>query len=135
MKILECSSRGDKRFSSFYAYVDFLGEYDSIEHHYQNCKRDYNGNKVGKGVKVHHIIINNKQLSSSYLSAFYKLLWIKYLDKHQELVTYAKQYDDSNDMFKGPHTMNCQADVIRSYVKEGRESLLTSDLADLITKL
>ena len=31
MKTLECSSKGDKRFCSFYAFVDFDGKYKSIE--------------------------------------------------------------------------------------------------------
>lgn len=39
MKILECSSRGDKRFSAFYAKVEVFSKLDSIENHYQSCKR------------------------------------------------------------------------------------------------
>lgn len=53
MKILECSSKGDKRFSAFYAKIKVFGIYDSIENHYQNCKRDSNGRPVKKGQKVH----------------------------------------------------------------------------------
>ena len=47
--ILECSSKGDKRFSALYAKVKVFGVYDSIENHYQNCKRDINNQVVGKG--------------------------------------------------------------------------------------
>ena len=39
MKILECSSAGDKRFSAFYALVDVFGVTNSIERHYQSVKR------------------------------------------------------------------------------------------------
>ena len=49
--ILECSSKGDKRFSALYAKVKVFGVYDSIENHYQNCKRDINNQVVGKGKK------------------------------------------------------------------------------------
>lgn len=129
MKTLECSSKGDKRFSAFYARINVFGIFDSIENHYQNCKRDKNGNIAGKGRKVEKmIIINNHanksyEMAPTYLTAYYKLLWCCYLDTHPELVEYAKQYDDYNDMFKG-RAINCQADVIRQYIKQGRKSIL-----------
>ncbi|WCK57551.1 hypothetical protein PP175_26155 (plasmid) [Aneurinibacillus sp. Ricciae_BoGa-3] len=34
MKVLECSSKGDKRFTAFYAKVNLYGKEDSIENHY-----------------------------------------------------------------------------------------------------
>lgn len=37
MKTLECSSKGDRRFCSFYAFVDFNGKYKSIENHLMNA--------------------------------------------------------------------------------------------------
>ena len=43
MKILECSSAGDKRFSSLYALVDVFGVTESIESHYQAVKRNEKG--------------------------------------------------------------------------------------------
>lgn len=69
MKILECSSKGDKRFSAFFAYVEIFG-------------------------------------------------------KNTELVEFAKQYDDFNDIFKGKDTINCQADSIRKYIKQGRDFII-----------
>ena len=51
MKILECSSKGDKRFSSFYAKVSFYGKIDSIENIYQSVKYDRDCNRVRKGDK------------------------------------------------------------------------------------
>ena len=128
MRILECSSKGDKRFSAFYARISFYGEIDTIENIYQSVKRDENGNKVGKGKKVHHIVINNKVLNVKYLTPLYKMLWVKYLDNNKNLVTYAMQYDDYSDMFKGKNVVNCQADVIRQYIKEGRESIMNEPL-------
>lgn len=127
MKILECSSKGDKRFSSLYAKVKVFGKYDSIENHYQLCKRfgDYIPKTWGdcKGRRPAHIHLNGIDMDIKYLTPFYKLLWCKYLDKHPSLVEYAKQFDDFHDMFKG-NSINCQADVIRQYVKKGRASII-----------
>ena len=52
MRILECSSKGDRRFSAFYAKISFYGKIDSIEHIYQSVKRDKNGDLVNKGKKA-----------------------------------------------------------------------------------
>lgn len=127
MKILECSSAGDKRFSAFYANINFYGKSDSIENHYQSVKRNKFGQRVKKGERVDHIVIFNGSLhihlQPSYLTPLYRLMWCCYLDKHPELVEYAKQFDDFNDKFRGK-AINCQADVIRAYVKEGRKSIL-----------
>ena len=49
MKTLECSSKGDKRFCTFYAFVDFDGKYKNIEAHLQDCKRNEQGYPCKKG--------------------------------------------------------------------------------------
>ena len=113
---LECSSKGDKRFSALFAKVYFNGVYDTIENHYQKSKRKYNNLKVKKGEKPDYIIINNYKLPVTYLSAFYKFLWFIYLEQHKELVDYASSFDTFSDMFKGKNTVNSQADVIRQYI-------------------
>ena len=44
---LECSSKGDKRYSSMYAKVTVFDNYDTIENHYQLSKVfTYNGLEV-----------------------------------------------------------------------------------------
>lgn len=135
MKILECSSKGDKRFSAFYAYISLYGINDSIEHHYQNCKRFNNQPIKIKGAKPDYIEINNINYDIKYLTPFYKLLWVKYLDEHKDLVEYAKKFDDFRDMFKG-HSVNCQADVIRQYIKMGRKDIMNEVLVkEFIYKL
>lgn len=114
------------------------GKYDSIENHYQLCKRF--GNEVpktwrdAKGRQPTHIELKGKVFDTKYLTYWYKLLWLKYLDENPHLVEYAKQFDDFSDMFKGKNTINCQADVIRQYVKEGRESIINEcrELIDLL---
>lgn len=131
MKVLECSSKGDKRFSAFYAKVSVFGKIDSIESHYQSVKYKFDDKKYAKpcrkGERVDYLIINGKGLHARFLTPYYKLLWVKYLDNNPELVEYAKQFDSFNDMFKG-RAINCQADVIREYVKQGREIIMNDPL-------
>lgn len=128
MNILECSSKGDKRYSAFYAKIKLFSKYDSIENHYQLCKRI--GDFVPttwrdvKGKKPTHIHINGKDYDLKYTVAFYELMWVKYLNEHLDLVEYAKQFDDFHDMFKSKNAIVCQADVIRDYVKNGKEYIL-----------
>lgn len=137
-KVLECSSKGDKRFSAFYAKVKVFDVFDSIEVHYQNCKEylDMSGDLVSalnweeakewqkNGKMPVGIKINGIRLPIDYLTPYYKLLWVKYLDANPGLVEYAKQFEEFTDMFRGRNTMNCQADVVRQYVKEGRDSIM-----------
>lgn len=135
MNILECSSKGDKRFSAFYAYINLYGINDSIEHHYQRCKRFYVQPTKIKGAIPDYIEVNNIKYDLKYLTPFYKLLWVKYLDNHSELVEYAKQFDDFNDIFKGK-SINCQADVVRQYVKCGRSNIMNEPLVrEFINKI
>ena len=117
MKILECSSAGDKRFSAFYAKVEFNGIIDTIEKHYQNCKRNNNGQPCKKGEKVSYIVLNNNKYPAELLTPLYRYLWYKYLKNNPELVSYAKQFDKFNDKFRGK-CVNCQADCIEAFVKK-----------------
>lgn len=140
MKILECSSKGDKRFSAFYARVSAWGKMDSIENHYQLSKRFDNEKaptnwKDAKGKTATHMSLNGTEYELKYLSQWYKMLWVEYLDSNPDLVEYASSFDEYNDIFKGK-SMNCQADVIRQYIKEGRESLVKeyTELMDLFLK-
>lgn len=134
LKVLECSSKGNKDFSAFYAKVPVFGRVDSIENHYQLCKRF--GSEIpktwrdAKGKKPTHINIGGIDLDIKFLSQYYKLLWCKYLDARKDLVAVASQYDDYSDMFKG-QSINCQADVVKQYIKEGRDSIL-NDCSELL---
>jgi hypothetical protein len=124
-KTLECSSKGDKRFSALYAKVSAFGLMDTIENHYQKSKRNANGATVKKGQPVDHMVLNCHKFSASMLTSWYRLLWVKYLDGNPELVEYARQFDEFSDMFRGKSTINCQADVIRDYIAD-REQLVRS---------
>lgn len=125
LNVLECSSKGDKRFSAFYAYVEVYGRNTNIERHYQSSKKFYDANiKKAKGLQPDYMEINEKQIDTKYLTAWYKLLWLKYLDQNPILVKYASEFDEFNDVFKSKKSINCQADVIRQYIKEGRQSII-----------
>lgn len=121
-KVLECSSKGDKRFSAMFAKVEIkdLLYSASIEEHYQSCKYNEQGFRVAKGKPVHHIIINGIKLSATYLTAWYRYLWYKYLTENPELVKYARQFDEFTDMFRGK-AINCQADCVRAFVKKDKK--------------
>lgn len=119
---LECSSRGDKRFSAFYAMTRIGNAYLSIENHYQLAKRFNDGIipttwKDAKGKAPTHFICMDKRCPVEYLGMYYKMLWYKYLSENPQLVLYVGQFTKFTDMFKGKST-NCQAEVIAAYVKD-----------------
>ena len=62
MKTLECSSKGDKRFCSFYAFADFDGKYKSINAHLQDCKRNEQDKPCQKGEWATHIVLCGQKL-------------------------------------------------------------------------
>lgn len=139
VKILQCHTKGDKRYSPFCCYVEVCNYNDSIENHYQCAKRFENGfipknwkdaklqNKLG--VKRTHFELRNglilppdTKLVTDLAVQFYILMWYKYLRQHPELIEYASEFDEFNDIFKGAFPF-CQADVIEKSVKDGVESL------------
>lgn len=128
MNNLECSSKGDKRFSAFYAELRVFNKYRSIENHYQLSKRigDFIPEtwKDVKGKTPTHIHIDGFDYDVKYTEAWYELLWVKFLDQNPELVEHANQFDTFSDMFKSKKAIVCQADTIEKYVKEGRQSIL-----------
>ncbi len=136
-KVLECSSQGDTRFSAMYAEVKLFGKTQTIEQWYQFSKRF--GDMVpgrfrdAKGKRPSHIEINGERYAQRYLTAWYKLLWLLYLDRNPDLVAFASKYDRFTDKFRPRNRhANCQADVIEQYVKQGRDSIMkeSTDLID-----
>lgn len=139
MKILQCHTKGDKRFSPFCCYVMAFGVNKSIENHYQTAKRfegqlpptDWKSAKAMQKVGYKRIgfeLPNGLWLPSDTVKVddlavqFYIALWYKYLLLNPQLITIASEYDEFEDIFKGKFPF-CQADVIRKCVKEGVESL------------
>lgn len=127
MATLECSSAGNKKFSAFHARINIFGKTECIEQVYQLSKRfgdfvpqDW---RDSKGKEPTHMCVNGVTLDVSHLSGFYKCLWIKYLDAHPELVTYAQKFDTFIDSRRGK-AWNSQAECVETYVKRGRKALL-----------
>lgn len=119
-KVLECSSRGDRRFSALFAKISIKGKEKSIEEIYQDSKRTEGGKKAGKGKPFDYIIcpFTGDKMPAEEASNLYKGLWITYFTRNPDLVEYAKGFDEFHDMFRGKDTVNCQADVIAAYIKD-----------------
>jgi hypothetical protein len=105
----ECSSKGDKRFSAFYAKVN--GK--SIEEQYQAAKIFEDGStglswRNSKGKKA----INMEEIS-----ILYKELWKQYLINNPLLLRGLKQQSGLSDMF-GQEGHNCQAITLWELRKE-----------------
>jgi len=97
---LECSSRGDKRFSAFYAKVD--GK--SIEERYQAAKV-FEGGLTGLSWRKAK---GKKPINHDEISILYKDLWREYLKNNPSLVRGLLQQSGLSDMF-GQEGHNCQA--------------------------
>lgn len=126
-KVLECSSKGDKRFSALYAKVSVNNLFDSIENHYQKAKvfKNENGEliqydnwKDAKGKKPIAFNISGCYLPLRFGAMFYSLMWYKYLKTNPSLETVLEQFDVYNDLFKSKNSYVCQADVLRDYMED-----------------
>lgn len=100
---LECSTRGDKRFSPFYAIVN--GK--SIEDQYQEAKIFEDGStglswKQAKG---------RKAINAEECSLLYERLWRQYISNHLELLQILKDASGLCDMFARRGSIN-QAGVL-----------------------
>ncbi|MFJ8528359.1 DUF6977 family protein [Bacillus sp. NPDC094106] len=127
LNILECSTKGDKRFTALCAKVSVHDTFDTIENHYQKSKVFQGEDGIyytckkwedAKGKKPVACKIGNVVLPIGYLSMFYELLWYKYLKSNEYLIDVLAKYDDYHDMFKSKKSMVCQADTIREYMKD-----------------
>jgi hypothetical protein len=97
---LECSSRGDRRFSAFYARVNGV----SIEGQYQAKKLFANGDtklswREAKG---------RKAINMDETAALYSSLWDQYIAAHPELLDVIKAASGLSDLFGQPGHQ-CQA--------------------------
>lgn len=100
---LECSSKGDKRFSAFYATIKARGG-QSIETIYQASKRFEDGstNLTWREAK------GRKAINSKYCARLYTRLWREYLNENPELVSVLKSSTGLSDIF-GQAQHVCQA--------------------------
>jgi len=100
---LECSSRGDPRFSAFYARIKARNN-RSIEEIYQAAKVFKDGTtglswREAKG---------RKAINSSECSVLYAKLWDEYVEENPHLLDFIKERSGLSDMF-GQQGHCCQA--------------------------
>ena len=119
MKTLECSTKGDKRFCAFYAFVDFDGKYKSINAHIQDCKRNEQDKPCHQGEWATHIVLCGQKLPAGNLIAFYRYLWYLYLRANPDLVDYAADFKAFTNQFRG-NSKNCPAECVKAYVQHDK---------------
>ena len=123
-RVLECSGRGDKRFSSVYAKVTINGQEKSIEEWYQGAKRTEDGKRVGRGKSFDHIVdpFTGTKLPQADAVDLYRGLWITYFTKNPDLVKYAEQFDEFSCVYNtGEGFENRYSEIIAAYVKGDRD--------------
>ena len=101
-KVLECSIRGDRRFSPLFAKIIIKGKEKSIEEFYQEAKRNADGKKAGKGKAFDHIVdpFTGDKLPAKLAPDLYRGLWITYYNNNPDLIEFAKGFDDFTDAYK-----------------------------------
>lgn len=100
---LECSSKGDKRFSAFYAKLKLYGG-KSIEEVYQASKifEDGKTNLTWREAK------GKKPINVEYCKEYYSYLWKLYIWENSALLQILKQASGLSDVF-GQKDHCCQA--------------------------
>lgn len=103
---LECSSKGEKRFSAFYARIQQRGG-NTIETIYQAAKVFEDGStglhwKEAKG---------RQAVNQDECAELYDLLWAEYLEEKPELWPILLEYDGLQDIY-GQQGHVCQADTL-----------------------
>ena len=131
MKVLECSTEGDTRFSALVAKVNIGGELKTIEEHYQDSKRFNSINTKytsAKGLKPDYLEVFKVKLPLKELSNWHKMLWYYYFIQNENLLKVIEKYDTFNDA-KRSNSLNCQADVFSMIKKYGMQ-----DFYDLVVQ-
>jgi hypothetical protein len=101
---LECSTKGDTRFSPFYARVFVNGKWDSIEGHYQGAKIFPDGT-TGLGWRAAK---GRKFCNVEYTTVLYATMWDQYIAQHPELLAVIGAATGLSDIFGQPGRC-CQA--------------------------
>lgn len=97
---LECSSKGDRRFSAFYAQVN--GK--SIEEWYQ-ARKIFEGGVTGLTWREAK---GRKAINAEQCAIFYSHLWDMYMKNHPELLPIIRAASGLSDIFGQPGHV-CQA--------------------------
>lgn len=97
---LECSSRGARYFSAFYALVN--GK--TIEEQYQACK-EFEDGSTGLSVREAK---GRRAVNQEECAALYSRLWDQYIEENPNLLVVLKRVTGLSDMF-GQEGHVCQA--------------------------
>lgn len=97
---LECSSKGDKRFSAFYAKINGF----SIESIYQ-ANKIFEDGSTGLGWREAK---GKKAVNQVEVAAIYSRAWDQYIADHPELLKVLKEASGLSDIF-GQEGHCCQA--------------------------
>ena len=100
---LECSSKGDKRFSAFHARINAMGG-RSIEELYQAAKV-FEGGITGLTWRQAK---GRQAINQSYCAAYYSALWDVYIRENPHLLSILKAASGLSDIFGQPGHC-CQA--------------------------
>lgn len=111
---LECSSKGDKRFSAFYAKIKCLGN-RSIEEIYQ-CAKIFDKTDSDYSTETNHdkykkLWMKNKgrkAINMEVVNCLYGYLWDLYIKENPELLLVIKGASGLSDIF-GQQGHMCQA--------------------------
>jgi hypothetical protein len=117
---LECSSKGDKRFSAFYARVEYNGLTLSIEEHYQRAKV-FEGGVTGLDWRRAK---GRTPINGEFCRKLYSQLWRDYIRLNPHLLEILKEATGLSDVF-GQEGHCCQATElwkIRNENKTGQEA-------------
>lgn len=122
-KVLECSSRGDQRFSPEFAKVKINGIERSISDIYQDAKKivDYVPGRYGKKVARIEDPFTGDKLSASEAAWLYRGLWMTYFNQNPDLVKYAEQFDGFSNINSKESLEGRYNEIIEAYVKGDRE--------------
>lgn len=117
---LECSSRGDKRFSAFFARI-ICRDFASIEELYQSAKR-FHPNTPGVDPTTCRMITwqqakGKRAVNQDEVALLYETLWNEYITENPHLVMVLQQATGLSDMFGQPGSV-CQATSLWRIRKE-----------------
>lgn len=123
VRVLECSERGDKRFTPQHATLNILGQERNIEEIYRTAKRAKDGSCAAAGEKPDHIIdpFTGDKFPGNEAPWFYRGLWISYLTNNPELVKYAEQFDAFSNIGSRHNLENSYHVCIEAFVKGDRQ--------------
>jgi hypothetical protein len=116
---LECSSKGDKRFSPFFAIVD--GK--SIETRYQAAKVFDNGDGTRTTGLDWRNAKGRKPINQAECNRLYSALWDHYISEHPLLIDVLQAATGLSDMFGQPGSP-CQATELWRIRNEHQARLL-----------